>query len=128
MMIAPLLTLALFTWESNGLALPSIPFTGFESTSQSFIVKLKPGYSCQSHFSRIKGSLNKVESSRATHFDSRIFNGYAIKLDDQATYKSLSLLDSVEYIEPDVMFSVASLVTQTNAPWGLHAITRSVSP
>ncbi|CAE6474417.1 unnamed protein product [Rhizoctonia solani] len=127
MMIAPLLTLVLFAWSSNGLALPSIPFTEFESTSQSFIVKLKPGHSCQSHFSRIKGSLNKVESSRATHFDPRIFNGYAIELNDRVTLKSLSLLDSVEYIEPDVAFSVASLMTQTNAPWGLHAITHSVS-
>ncbi|CAE6468220.1 unnamed protein product [Rhizoctonia solani] len=125
MIVTRLLALALLASNSNGLALPSIPFTGFEPTSQSFIVKLKPGHSCQSHFSRINGTLSKVESSRATHFNSRIFNGYAIRLDDQATVKSLSSLDSVEYIEPDVAFSVASLVTQTNAPWGLHAITRS---
>ncbi|ELU42085.1 subtilase family domain-containing protein [Rhizoctonia solani AG-1 IA] len=127
MIIVPLLSLVLLAWSSNGLALPSVPFSGFKSTSQSFIVKLKPGHSCQSHFSRIKGSLNKVESSRAVHFDPRIFNGYAINLDDQATFKSLSLLDSVEYIEPDTEFYVTSLATQTDAPWGLHAITRSVS-
>ncbi|KAL5638428.1 hypothetical protein ACGC1H_005195 [Rhizoctonia solani] len=127
MVIMRIFALALLASSSNGLALPSIPFTGFESTSQSFIVKLKPGHSCQSHFSRIKGSLSKVESSRATHFDPRIFNGYAIKLDDQATLKSLSLLDSVEYIEPDTVFSVASVMTQTDAPWGLQAITRSVA-
>ncbi|KAH7334860.1 peptidase 1 [Rhizoctonia solani] len=127
MIVARLLALALLASSGNGLALPSIPFTGFEPTSQSFIVKLKPGHSCQSHFSRIKGSLKKVESSRATHFDSKIFNGYAIELNDQATLKSLSLLDSVEYVEPDVAFSVASLVTQTNAPWNLQAITTSVS-
>ncbi|GAB1523285.1 hypothetical protein RhiTH_006416 [Rhizoctonia solani] len=126
MIIVPLLSLVLLAWSSNGLALPSVPFSGFKSTSQSFIVKLKPGHSCQSHFSRIKGSLNKVESSRAVHFDPRIFNGYAINLDDQATFKSLSLLDSVEYIEPDTEFYVTSLATQTDAPWGLHAITRSV--
>ncbi|CAE7135963.1 unnamed protein product [Rhizoctonia solani] len=127
MIVLRLFALALLTSSGNGLALPSVPFTGFEPTSQSFIVKLKPGHSCQSHFSRIKGSLRKVESSRATHFDSRIFNGYAIKLDDQATLKSLSLLDSVEYIEPDAIFSVTSLVQQTNAPWGLHVITQSVT-
>ncbi|KDN43833.1 hypothetical protein RSAG8_05826, partial [Rhizoctonia solani AG-8 WAC10335] len=111
MIVACLFALALLASNINGLAPPSIPFTGFESTSQSFIVKLKPGHSCQSHFSRIKGSLSKVEISRATHFDSRVFNGYAIKLDDQATVKSLSLLDSVEYIEPDTVFSVASKTT-----------------
>ncbi|CAE6444076.1 unnamed protein product [Rhizoctonia solani] len=126
MIVARLLALALLASSGNGLALPSIPFTGFESTSQSFIVKLKPGHSCQSHFSRIKGSLKKVESSRATHFDSKIFNGYAIELNDQATLRSLSLLDSVEYIEPDVVFSATSLVTQTNAPWNLQAITNSI--
>ncbi|CAE6442372.1 unnamed protein product [Rhizoctonia solani] len=145
MIVARLLALALLASSGNGLALPSIPFTGFESTSQSFIVKLKPGHSCQSHFSRIKGSLKKVESSRATHFDSKIFNGYAIELNDQATLRSLSLLDSVEYIEPDVatlrslslldsveyiepdvVFSAASLATQTNAPWNLQAITNSI--
>ncbi|CAE6436363.1 unnamed protein product [Rhizoctonia solani] len=125
MIVACLFALALLASNINGLAPPSIPFTGFESTSQSFIVKLKPGHSCQSHFSRIKGSLSKVEISRATHFDSRVFNGYAIKLDDQATVKSLSLLDSVEYIEPDTVFSVASKTTQTDAAWGLQAITRS---
>ncbi|KAJ1306152.1 hypothetical protein OPQ81_010863 [Rhizoctonia solani] len=126
MIVTGLFALALLVSSTNGLALPSIPFTGFESTSQSFIVKLKSGHSCQSHFSRIKESLTKVESSRATHFDSRVFNGYAIKLDDQATVRSLSLLDSVEYVERDVEFSVASLITQTNAPWGLQAITRSI--
>ncbi|KEP55658.1 peptidase S8 family protein [Rhizoctonia solani 123E] len=127
MVIMRIFALALLASSSNGLALPSAPFTGFESTSQSFIVKLRPGHSCQSHFSRIKGSLSKVESSLATHFDSRVFNGYAIKLDDQATLKSLSLLDSVEYIEPDTVFSVASVMTQTDAPWGLQAITRSIA-
>ncbi|CUA71674.1 Subtilisin-like protease CPC735_013710 [Rhizoctonia solani] len=127
MIITRLFALALLASSGSGLALPFTPFTGFEPTSQSFIVKLKPGHSCQSHFSRIKGSLGKVESGRATHFDSRIFNGYAIQLDDQATIKSLSLLDSVEYIEPDTVFSVASLMTQTDAPWGLQAITRSIA-
>jgi hypothetical protein len=127
-----LLALILFAPSSSiGLALPAALSTEFEqqSNSQSFIVKLKPGHSSKSHFSSVQGQMRgKVKSGRTAYFDSRVFNGYAIELADQAAVEALSQMDSVEYVELDVVLSVASLSTQTSAPWGLQAITRSVSP
>lgn len=135
MYIPRLLALALFASGASfgtGLALPPILPSQFgpQSQSQTFIVKLKPDHSYESHFSTITKAqvLGRSKPGRTTHFDSRVFKGYAIELSDQTIVESLSRMDSVEYVEPDVIMSVASLAAQENAPWGLQAITRSVSP
>jgi hypothetical protein len=123
MIIAPAIAYGLvFFAVSSCSAAPSF----IRSEPQSFIVKLKTGYSPKTHLSSIKG-LAKAKTGKTTYFDSRVFHGYAVELADQAALHSLSLLDSVEYVEPDVVISVASLTEQTDAPWGLQAITRSVS-
>lgn len=129
MLTARLLALGIFVSSSIGLVLPPAPSTEFEPESQlqSFIVKLKPGHSSRTHFSSVKSNLlRKTKSGRTTYFNSNIFNGYAVELADSAAIESLAQLDSVEYIQPDVVISVASLSKQTNAPWGLQAITRSI--
>lgn len=116
---------SLIVWSalfaSSSSASPSIP-----SKSQSFIVKLKPGCSPRTHLPSIE-KLAKVKAGRTTYFDSRVFHGYAIDLTDSAHVHALSRLGCVEYIEPDVVISAASLSTQTDGPWGLQAITRIVS-
>lgn len=108
-------------FASNSAASPSVP-----SEPQSFIVKLKPGCTPRTHLSSVE-KLAKVKASRTTCFDSRVFNGYAVDLADSAHVHALVRLGCVEYVEPDVAISVATLTTQTDAPWGLQAITHTVS-
>ncbi|KAF8608328.1 serine protease [Ceratobasidium sp. AG-I] len=107
-------------FASSNAASPSTP-----SESQSFIVKLKPGCSPRTHLSSIE-KLAKVKTGRTTCFDSRVFHGYAVDLNNSAHAPALSRLGCVEYVEPDVVISAASLSTQTDAPWGLQAITRTI--
>ncbi|KAG8744393.1 subtilisin-like serine protease [Ceratobasidium sp. 428] len=100
-----------------------LPPSFIHSTPQSFIVKLKPGFEADKHVFDIKAKA-KTRIGKTTVFDSRVFHGYAVELNpaDQAV---LARLDEVEYVEPDVIMSVASDRIQTSAPWGLQAITRS---
>ncbi|QRW12686.1 proteinase K [Ceratobasidium sp. AG-Ba] len=111
----------LFCAATSGITNAAPSF--IHSEPQSFIVKLKSGYAPQAHLSSVKSRLKaKTRIGKATVFDSRVFRGYALEL-SPADRVALAGLDEVEYVEPDVEFSVASEQVQNNAPWGLQAIT-----
>ncbi|KAF5385321.1 hypothetical protein D9615_001506 [Tricholomella constricta] len=81
-------------------------------TSGKYIVKVKKGVSRAALFSKLK--LNTA----VTH-DWKELNGFAGNL-DEATLNALRASDDVEFISEDGIMH--TMVTQTNAPWGLSRL------
>ncbi|RDB29494.1 Cuticle-degrading protease [Hypsizygus marmoreus] len=81
-------------------------------TSGRYIVKVKDGVSRAALFKQL--NVNPTVSH-----DWKIVNGFAGKLDD-ATLNALRASPDVEYISEDGIMH--TLVTQTNAPWGLSRL------
>ncbi|KAG9091924.1 subtilisin-like serine protease [Ceratobasidium sp. UAMH 11750] len=124
MIIAPVIAYAgVLFWTAALGASILLPPSTIHSAPQSFIVKLKPGFKPHTHLSAIKTKA-KTRIGKTTLFDPRVFNGYVVQL-DPADHAALARLEEVEYVEPDVVVSVASDRVQTGAPWGLQAITRT---
>ncbi|KAG8741622.1 subtilisin-like serine protease [Ceratobasidium sp. 414] len=120
MIIASVIAYGALFWTAGASVLPPALV---HSAPQSFIVKLKSGFEPHTHLSAIRAK-TKTRIGKTTLFDSRVFHGYVVEL-DPADQAALARLEEVEYIEPDVVVSVASDRVQTDAPWGLQAITRS---
>ncbi|KAF9468269.1 serine protease [Collybia nuda] len=83
-------------------------------TSGKYIVKLKDGASKSAVLGQLKGG------SAVTH-DWKLLNGFAGTLDDE-TLNALRASPDVEYVSEDGIMH--TMVTQTNAPWGLSRLSQ----
>ncbi|KAF8157239.1 serine protease [Crassisporium funariophilum] len=83
-------------------------------TTGKYIVKFKAGKSRKSW-------VNKLKLKNANLVDWDLLNGFAGQIDTD-TLNSLRLSDDVEYIAEDGIMH--TMVTQTNAPWGLQRISQ----
>ncbi|GAA2667733.1 MULTISPECIES: S8 family peptidase [Actinosynnema] len=90
-----------------------------QKVQNSFIVKLKDGYTAASSTEAVTAKLTSRFGGQVKHTYSSI-NGFAVSLSESAA-KRLAADPSVEYVEQDQVFSIQA--TQTNPPsWGLDRI------
>ncbi|KAL2162559.1 hypothetical protein VTH06DRAFT_7473 [Thermothelomyces fergusii] len=100
------------------LAAPVVQPQGVQLIPGEYIVKLKDGAS----ESTLQDTIRHLQNGKAKHvYRTGHFRGFAAKLSPQQV-ETLSKLPEVEYIEQDAVVTAQSLVTQTNAPWGLGRI------
>ncbi|KAF8662094.1 hypothetical protein AX16_001204 [Volvariella volvacea WC 439] len=87
-------------------------------TTGKYIVVLKDGVSKAD----VLGNL-RTTTATAESVEWEIINGFAAHL-DEASLNALRASSDVEYIAEDGIVSINTVVTQTNAPWGLQRISQ----
>ncbi|KAI1775014.1 oryzin precursor [Hypoxylon cercidicola] len=108
LLTAPLAALAAPILEARGDAIPG-----------KWIAVLKPEHSTERVLSSVTDILGGVTPKHSYEIGS--FKGYSISASD-SLINSIANLDEIAYIEPDVKVSIASLISQSVAPWGLARI------
>ncbi|XXG98204.1 hypothetical protein Hte_004526 [Hypoxylon texense] len=111
---------ALLTAPLAALAAPILEARGGEAIPGKWIAVLKPEHSTE----RVLSSVTNILGGGATpkhSYQIGSFRGYSLSASD-SLINSIANLDEIAYIEPDVKVSVASLVSQSVAPWGLARI------
>ncbi|KAI1379565.1 oryzin precursor [Hypoxylon crocopeplum] len=108
LLVAPLAALAAPILAARGEAIPG-----------KWIAVLKPESSSLSLLSTVTDALGGMTPKHTYRIGG--FHGYSISASD-AVISSIADLAEVAYIEPDYKISIASLTTQSAAPWGLARI------
>ncbi|KAI1386706.1 oryzin precursor [Hypoxylon trugodes] len=108
LLIAPFAALAAPILEARGEAIPG-----------KWIAVLKPDNSADVIASSVTKLLGGVAPKHTYQIGD--FHGYSISASDDVI-NSIADLAEVAYIEPDAKISIASLTTQSAAPWGLARI------
>ncbi|KAI0111438.1 oryzin precursor [Daldinia grandis] len=108
LLLAPLAILAAPILEADGEAIPG-----------KWIAVLKPANTTGELYSTVAKILGGIAPEHT--YDIGSFQGYSLSASD-AVINSLADLDEIAYIAPDTKVSIASLTSQTSAPWGLTRI------
>ncbi|KAI0844108.1 oryzin precursor [Daldinia vernicosa] len=105
---APLAVLAASILEADGEVIPG-----------KWIAVLKPANTTAELFSTFTTILGGIAPEHT--YDIGSFQGYSFSASDTAI-SSIADVDEIAYITPDTKVSIASLKSQTSAPWGLTRI------
>ncbi|KAI1660873.1 oryzin precursor [Daldinia decipiens] len=108
LLLAPLAVLAAPILEADGEAIPG-----------KWIVVLKPDNTTGELSSTLANILDGIAPEHT--YDIGSFQGYSLSASDDVI-NSIADLDEIAYITPDTKVSIASLTSQTSAPWGLARI------
>ncbi|TEA20674.1 Alkaline proteinase [Colletotrichum sidae] len=127
---------ALLAAAACGLAAPTEKRTEFtvQSVPGSYIITLKEGVTVRDldgHLDWVNQvhsrSLNTLQFKGAEHtYSFNKFKGYAGKF-DEATIEAIKNSPEVASVEPDQIWTLSAIVTQTGAPWGLGTISHRTS-
>ncbi|KAI1470375.1 oryzin precursor [Daldinia caldariorum] len=108
LLLTPLAALATPILQTDGEAIPG-----------KWIAVLKPDNTSTQLFGTVTGALGGVTPVHSYAMGG--FQGYSFSASDDVM-KSVADINEVAYVTPDVKVSVASLTTQTPAPWNLARI------
>ncbi|KAI1645997.1 oryzin precursor [Daldinia loculata] len=108
LLAVPLAVLAAPILEADGEAIPG-----------KWIAVLKPANTTGELSSTVANILDGIAPEHT--YDIGSFQGYSFSASD-AVINSLADVDEIAYITPDTKVSIASLTSQTSAPWGLTRI------